>query len=64
MTVILHHPKRETQIRGPKTVFTLLQELKLSREAYLVIRGEELMTEDEAIYDADVIEIRPVISGG
>jgi sulfur carrier protein len=64
MKIILHHPSRETEISGPKTVLALLRELKLSSDACLVIREEELITEDEPIKDSDVIEIRPVISGG
>jgi sulfur carrier protein len=33
-------------------------------EAHLVIRDNELVTEDEMLHDKDRIEIRPVISGG
>lgn len=33
-------------------------------EAHIVIRGDELVTEDEMLFDQDHIEIRPVISGG
>ena len=42
----------------------LLKELNLVVEAHLVIRGDELVTEEEMLYDKDQIEIRPVISGG
>ena len=38
--------------------------LNLVVEAHLVIRGDELVTEDEMLNDKDQIEIRPVISGG
>jgi sulfur carrier protein len=38
--------------------------LNLVVEAHLVIRGDELVTEDEMLSDKDQIEIRPVISGG
>lgn len=51
-------------IRGPKKVRELLRELNLVVEAHLVIRGDELVTEDEWLQDSDVVEIRPVISGG
>jgi len=30
----------------------------------LVVRGDDLVTEDELLRDEDRIEIRPVISGG
>jgi len=64
MRVLLQHPKRETEIQGPRTVGQLLKRLNLLPEAVLVIRGDELVTEDEALKEDDTIEIRPVISGG
>jgi hypothetical protein len=33
-------------------------------ETVLVIRGRELLTIDEVVRDEDVVELRPVISGG
>ena len=42
----------------------LLRDLNLLPEAYLVIRGDELVTEDETLKDSDEVEVRPVISGG
>jgi len=30
----------------------------------LVIRGDDLITEDELLRDEDAVEVRPVISGG
>ena len=64
MQVQLSHPTRNVEVKGPKTAKDLLKELNLVIEAYLVIRGDELVTEDEMLYDKDQIEIRPVISGG
>ncbi len=64
MIVQLSHPTREVEIKGPKRTKELLRELNLVVEAHLVIRGDELVTEDEMLADADRIEIRPVISGG
>lgn len=64
MRIRLHHPERETEIQGPKTVLRLLNELGLTPEACLVIRGDQLVTEDETLEDGDRVEIRPVISGG
>jgi len=64
MRVLLQHPKRETEIKGPRTVGQLLKRLNLLPEAVLVLRGDELVTEDEALKEEDTIEIRPVISGG
>jgi sulfur carrier protein len=64
MRIVLQHPRRETEIKGPKTVGQLLKKLELLPEAVLVIRGDDLVTEDEALREDDTIEIRPVISGG
>ena len=64
MQVQLSHPARTVEIKGPKKVKDLLRELNLVVEAHLVIKGDDLVTEDEMLYEGDQIEIRPVISGG
>ena len=64
MRILMQHPKRETEIQGPMTVQQLLKRLDLLPETVLVIRGNDLVTEDELLKDEDSIEIRPVISGG
>ena len=64
MQVQLSHPSRTVDVKGPKRAKDVLRELNLVAEAHLVIRGDELMTEDEMLLDKDQIEIRPVISGG
>jgi len=64
MQIQLSHPARTVEIKGPKKVKELLRELNLVVEAHLVIKGNDLVTEDEMLYDSDQIEIRPVISGG
>ncbi len=64
MLVRLSHPNREIEIKGPKRTKDVLRELNLVMEAHLVIRGDELVTEDEWLADVDQVEIRPVISGG
>ncbi|GKS66063.1 hypothetical protein YTPLAS72_33670 [Nitrospira sp.] len=64
MQVRLNHPARTIEVKGPKKVKDLLRDLNLVAEAHLVIRGDELATEDEMLSDQDQIEIRPVISGG
>jgi sulfur carrier protein len=64
MQVQLSHPARTIEIKGPKKAKDLFKELNLVVEAHLIIRGDELVTEDEMLYDQDQIEIRPVISGG
>jgi sulfur carrier protein len=64
MRVLLHQPQREVNIKGPKRVCDVLKELSLLPEAVLVIRCNELATDDETVRDEDTLEIRPVISGG
>lgn len=64
MRVLLRNPRREIEIGGSRTVLRLLAELDLNREAHLVIRNGELVPSDGRLDDEDVIEIRPVISGG
>ena len=62
--VLLNHPVRELDIQGPKRVKDLLKELALLPESVLVVRGDDLVTEDDTLRDNDCVEIRPVMSGG
>ncbi len=64
MRIRLHQPKRELDYKGPRRVREILKDLEILPETVLVIRGDDLATEDETIRDEDTIEIRPVISGG
>jgi sulfur carrier protein len=64
MKVLLRNPKRELEVEGPVRVHALLERLELNRESVLVIRGDELVPGDVLLEDSDVVEIRPVISGG
>ena len=64
MKILLNHPVREVEVQGPRRVREVLKELSLLPESVLVVRGDDLVTEDELLRDEDRIEIRPVISGG
>ena len=64
MIVRLRQPKREITVDGARTVNQLLDELSMNRESFLVIRNGTLVPGDGRLDDTDVIEIRPVISGG
>ena len=64
MQVHLRNPKRELEVEGPVRVHALLERLELNRESVLVIRGDTLVPGDVLLEDTDIIEIRPVISGG
>jgi sulfur carrier protein len=64
MRVMLRNPSREIEITGRRRVHALLDELELDRESHLVIRNGTLVPGDGELHPEDVIEIRPVISGG
>jgi sulfur carrier protein len=64
MRVLLRNPRRELELDGPLSVTKLLHQLDLNRESVLVVRGDTLVPGDAVLEDDDVIEIRPVISGG
>lgn len=64
MKVVLRNPRRELDVDGPVRVNTLLERLEINRESVLVIRGDTLVTGDAVLTDDDVVEVRPVISGG
>jgi sulfur carrier protein len=64
MKVVLRNPRRELDVPAPKTVAQLLTRLEMVPESVLVICNETLVTGDERLHDDDVVEIRPVMSGG
>ena len=64
MKVILRQPRREVEVSGIDRVDKLLKHLDVVAESVLVIRGSELLTTDIPLADDDVVELRPVISGG
>jgi sulfur carrier protein len=64
MKVLLRNPRRELEVPAPGTVAQLLTDLDVVPEAVLVIRNDTLVTRDERLHDDDVVEIRPVVSGG
>jgi sulfur carrier protein ThiS len=64
MEVKLRNPDRTVRVDGPATVSGLLRDLEIVPESVLVIRDATLLTRDERLRNSDVIEIRPVLSGG
>ena len=64
MKVVLRNPRRELEVPAPGTVAQLLTDLDVVPEAVLVIRNDTLATRDERLHEEDVVEIRPVVSGG
>lgn len=64
MKVVLRNQGREIELSGRRRVKELLAELGILPDTVLVIRGRELLTVDEVVTEDDVVELRPVISGG
>ncbi len=64
MKVVLRNPRREVEVAGNRRVKDVLRELHIIPETVLVIRGDDLITTDQMVRDDDVIELRPVMSGG
>jgi sulfur carrier protein len=64
MKVVLRNPRREVEVPGNRRVKDVLRELNILPETVLVIRGDDLITADQQVGDADTIELRPVMSGG
>ena len=64
MKILLRNPRREVEVRGGRRVKDILRELDILPETVLVIRGDTMVTADQVVADNDVIELRPVMSGG
>jgi sulfur carrier protein len=64
MRVVLRNPRREVEVAGNRRVKDVLRDLDILPETVLVIRGDDLVTADQMLRDDDVIELRPVMSGG
>jgi sulfur carrier protein len=57
-------PEKQTCEVSAASVAELLKLLHLHQDAYLVVRGEDILTRDVRLGEADEVEILPVISGG
>jgi sulfur carrier protein len=62
--ITVRHQRKDLELEGVRRVREVFQRLQLNPEAYLVIRGSDLLTHDAELHDGDRIELRPVISGG
>jgi sulfur carrier protein ThiS len=56
--------KQEIQLEGTLTLKEAFKQLGLSPEMYLAIRNGEMLTENDALKNGDVIKLIAVISGG
>ena len=64
-TIVMRIPKRqEIALDGRRQVGEALRELGIAPETVLVIKGNRLLTRDAWLEPDDVIEVRPVMSGG
>jgi sulfur carrier protein len=52
------------EVVAGRRVKDVLVELEIVPESVLVIRGDELVTADQMVREDDVLELRPVMSGG
>ena len=64
MKVKLRNPDRELEVAGSRKVRRLLDELSIDPDTVLVIRDATLLTREDRVGEDDLVEIRPVISGG
>ena len=64
MRAKLRNPDREIELTGGRLLREVLQELAIEPDTVLVIREGELITRETRVDEDDVLEIRPVISGG
>jgi sulfur carrier protein len=62
--IILRNPRKEIEVDGKRRVKELLVELDILPSTVLVIRGNDLLTGDTVVGGDDVLEVRPVMSGG
>jgi len=64
MLITLLPQRRHVELEGRRRVADVLRHLNLLPGTVMVIRGEELLTDQAMIEADDSIEIRNVISGG
>lgn len=62
--VLLTPQGREVEVERAKRVSDLLAQLSINPGTVLVIRGEQLLTDDAKLSVSDEIELRSVVSGG
>ena len=64
MLITLLPQRKQIELQGRRRVADILQQLSLLPGTVMVIRGDELVTDQDMIDAEDSIEIRNVISGG
>jgi sulfur carrier protein len=56
--------RREVELKGRRRVRELLRDLGVLPGTVMVIRNDELISEEDVVANDDTVEIRSVISGG
>ena len=64
MLITLLPQRKQIELQGRRRVADILQQLNLLPGTVMVIRGSELVTDQDMIDADESIEIRNVISGG
>ena len=64
MRITLLPQHKQVEIEGRRRVVDVLRQLNLLPGTVMVIRGDELVTDQEFIEADEAVEIRNVISGG
>jgi sulfur carrier protein len=64
MHIRLEPQGKELTVAGRRRVGELVRSLGLVTGTVMVIRGEDLLTDDDMVEDDEAIELRAVISGG
>jgi sulfur carrier protein ThiS len=62
ITIILR--KKEFTLEKETSVMRAMELLEVSPEAHLAVRDGKLLTEDDRLYQGDVVQFVSVISGG
>ena len=64
MRITLLPQRKEIDLPGRQRVSEVLRQLNMLPGTVMVIRGDELVTEQDFLDADDAVEIRSVISGG
>jgi sulfur carrier protein len=64
MQVRLEPQGKQLTIAGRRRVGDLIRSLGILTGTVMVIRGDDLLTDDDVVEDDQAIELRAVISGG
>ncbi len=64
MQIRLEPQGKQLTIAGRRRVGDVIRSLDIVTGTVMVIRGDDLLTDDDMVEDHDAIELRAVISGG